>query len=554
MLMVQGWRARCGPTRRAGPDAAVAHLRRRGSRHLVVHAGRRRRCTPPRARRVLQRAAGRVGRRRLICHDPWRGADGDHPAHRRGVGRGRAGRCVVGGLWLEGRRTQRRLRAKLAAAQDAPRTAAHAEAAGADARRVRQGRCSRPRTWSARRGVGGAIRSSINDLAGWAQVERPDLMRLAGPDGSVAILFSDIEGSTELNERLGDKQWVRLLRPARRRGALGGRAAPRPRGQDPGRRLHGRRSPRRSRRCACAIAVQQAFDKGRRRGKATVLIRIGIHHGDVVHRDNDIFGRNVAQAARVAALADGRRDPGQRERGRGGRRVRRHRPDRAARGAAQGTERRPRRHRGGLGGMTDRQRTPRRGRPATTRRRCCARRSTCSTGRATTARAWATSPPSSGSPSPRSTTTCRARSTCSSEALDEALDGLEAAITAAERMAGATAYERLRSVVRQSVEVLVAAPARGDPAAPGPRQQRGRAQGAGAGAAGSTPGSPRSSRPPSTRARSAPTSPPDLVSRLLFGMVNSLVEWHRPGREVSGTDLAEAIATLAFDGLHRSGA
>ena len=61
------------------------------------------------------------------------------------------------------------------------------------------------------KGFGGAIRSSIDDLAGWAQVERPALVRLAGPDGSVAILFSDIEGSTELNERLGDKQWVRLL-------------------------------------------------------------------------------------------------------------------------------------------------------------------------------------------------------------------------------------------------------------------------------------------------------------------------------------------------------
>ena len=53
----------------------------------------------------------------------------------------------------------------------------------------------------------------------------------------------------------------------------------------------------------CAIAVQRAFDKGSRKGKALVLVRIGIHHGDVVHRDNDIFGRNVAQAARVAALA-----------------------------------------------------------------------------------------------------------------------------------------------------------------------------------------------------------------------------------------------------------
>src|SRR3954454_936423 len=54
-----------------------------------------------------------------------------------------------------------------------------------------------------------------------------------------------------------------------------------------------------------AIAVQRAFDRGRRKDPTAVLVRIGIHHGDVVHRDNDIFGRNVAQAARVAALARG---------------------------------------------------------------------------------------------------------------------------------------------------------------------------------------------------------------------------------------------------------
>ncbi len=42
---------------------------------------------------------------------------------------------------------------------------------------------------------------------------------------------------------------------------------------------------------------------------------------------------------------------------------------------------------------------------------------------------------------------------------------------------------------------------------------------------------------------------PDLVSRLLFGMVNSLVEWHRPGGEVDAGVLAHAVTTLAFDGL-----
>lgn len=48
--------------------------------------------------------------------------------------------------------------------------------------------------------------------------------------------------------------------------------------------------------------------------------------------------------------------------------------------------------------------------------------------------------------------------------------------------------------------------------------------------------------------------PPHLLSRLLFGMVNSLVEWVRPGHDESAVDLAGAVTALAFDGLltHRS--
>ena len=59
-------------------------------------------------------------------------------------------------------------------------------------------------------GLGAAVRSSIEDLADWAEVERPDLARLA-QSGKVAILFSDIEESMALNERIGDRAWVRLL-------------------------------------------------------------------------------------------------------------------------------------------------------------------------------------------------------------------------------------------------------------------------------------------------------------------------------------------------------
>jgi len=42
---------------------------------------------------------------------------------------------------------------------------------------------------------------------------------------------------------------------------------------------------------------------------------------------------------------------------------------------------------------------------------------------------------------------------------------------------------------------------------------------------------------------------PDVVSRLLFGMVNSLVEWFRPGGAVDADVLAHTVAGLAFDGL-----
>lgn len=61
------------------------------------------------------------------------------------------------------------------------------------------------------RGVAGALRSSVDELAGWARAEQPDLARLAARDGTVTIAFSDIENSTAMNDEIGDRAWVRLL-------------------------------------------------------------------------------------------------------------------------------------------------------------------------------------------------------------------------------------------------------------------------------------------------------------------------------------------------------
>jgi AcrR family transcriptional regulator len=42
---------------------------------------------------------------------------------------------------------------------------------------------------------------------------------------------------------------------------------------------------------------------------------------------------------------------------------------------------------------------------------------------------------------------------------------------------------------------------------------------------------------------------PAVISRLLFGTVNSLTEWYRPGGDLSAGDLADAVVTITFSGL-----
>jgi class 3 adenylate cyclase len=148
-------------------------------------------------------------------------------------------------------------------------------------------------------GLGAAVRSSIEDLADWAEVQRPDLARLA-PSGRVAILFSDIEESTALNERIGDRAWVRLID---RHDRMVSRHVKRHAGhvvksQGDGFMIAFAQPEEAAR---CGIDVQRELGK-RSDG---IRVRIGIHVGKSVRRGDDLFGRNVAMAARVAAAADG---------------------------------------------------------------------------------------------------------------------------------------------------------------------------------------------------------------------------------------------------------
>ncbi|BCB76700.1 TetR/AcrR family transcriptional regulator [Phytohabitans flavus] len=136
------------------------------------------------------------------------------------------------------------------------------------------------------------------------------------------------------------------------------------------------------------------------------------------------------------------------------------------------------------------------------------------------------------------------------QALDEALDGLAHALAAARAESGVTANERLRHAVRGSVMVLVDhLPAvtlllrvRGNSEVESQALERRRhiddalAEMVEAAVA---EGALRNDLPPA------------MISRLLFGMVNSLVEWVRPDGRYDAEALADMVTTVAFDGLTR---
>lgn len=154
------------------------------------------------------------------------------------------------------------------------------------------------------KGFGAAVRSSIEDLADWAAVERPDLARLA-PDGHVVVLFTDIEGSTALNERIGDRAWVKLIA---QHDAMVQRLVEQHRGHVVKSQGDGFMiafaEPEQAVRCAVDIQRALASRRGRK-PQHPIRVRIGVHMGRSVRRGEDLFGRNVAMAARVAAAAEG---------------------------------------------------------------------------------------------------------------------------------------------------------------------------------------------------------------------------------------------------------
>ncbi|MCH8814193.1 MAG: adenylate/guanylate cyclase domain-containing protein [Chloroflexi bacterium] len=123
------------------------------------------------------------------------------------------------------------------------------------------------------------------------------------------ILFTDVEGSTALTERLGDAKARDLLREHERitREALAAHGGSEVKTMGDGFMTSFGSAVKA---LECAIAIQQSFAEHNASAEDPIRVRIGLNAGEPIAEDDpsgrgDLFGTAVNLAARVAAKAEG---------------------------------------------------------------------------------------------------------------------------------------------------------------------------------------------------------------------------------------------------------
>jgi len=125
------------------------------------------------------------------------------------------------------------------------------------------------------------------------------------PGAFRTVLFTDVEGSTALTHRLGDRKARDVLREHERitREVL---------------KAHGGAEVKTmgdgfmasfssvTRAVECAIALQRAFAERNESAGEPLHIRVGLNAGEPIEEEGDLFGAMVILAARIAAKAQGR--------------------------------------------------------------------------------------------------------------------------------------------------------------------------------------------------------------------------------------------------------
>jgi adenylate cyclase len=153
---------------------------------------------------------------------------------------------------------------------------------------------------------GSTIRlSSIDAIASSLEPGLPELGQLSSPDGAVTLMLADIDRASSIAETLGPDRWEALLR---NHDALIRQLV----GHHDGQIFRSERDgflasfPSAHAGLHCAVELQRTTWSDPASGDDTaVRLRTGLHSGFVIANPEQLLGRNVVLAARIAGQAKG---------------------------------------------------------------------------------------------------------------------------------------------------------------------------------------------------------------------------------------------------------
>ena len=149
--------------------------------------------------------------------------------------------------------------------------------------------------------VGIELTTAMDELLLMVQDAPPPTAGMSA-DGTVTIMFTDLEGSSVLMESLGEERWLELLEwhdsvVKQKTAVFGGTVV---KGQGDGFMLA---FPAAGSAAACASALQRTLSDGW--SGVPLPARIGLHTGNAKAEGGDFFGKTVVVSARIASMAGG---------------------------------------------------------------------------------------------------------------------------------------------------------------------------------------------------------------------------------------------------------
>jgi class 3 adenylate cyclase len=148
------------------------------------------------------------------------------------------------------------------------------------------------------------VRSLIEDFLGQDEPASAPAAASEDSGGLRIVLFTDIEASTQLTDRLGDEKARDLIRSheAVVRQALDNHGGAEVKTMGDGFMASFTSA---SQALDCAIAIQRANDAANAGADEPLRVRVGLNAGEPIAENDDLFGTTVIRAARIAAIADG---------------------------------------------------------------------------------------------------------------------------------------------------------------------------------------------------------------------------------------------------------